>query len=133
MCNYAWVPFSSQVKSKHEKLADYQLIASYPDYWHYRAVCGNFMLTNIICDFFDSKMAMLLTVLCWLILVIICKNSAAAKLSWLERRARDRKVAGLIPVLGNTYWATRISHSRIGQHVFASSGKTLNTNFPTGS
>ena len=64
MCNCAWVSFSSRVKPKHGKLADYQLTDSYPDDQHYRIVRGNFMLTNSICDFFDSKMAMLLICVC---------------------------------------------------------------------
>ena len=40
MCNRAWVPFSSPAKPKHEKLADYQHPASYPDDQHYQTVCG---------------------------------------------------------------------------------------------
>ena len=60
MCNCAWVLFSILVKTKHEKLAGYQHTALYHDDQHYRTVCENFMLTNSICDFFYSKMAMLL-------------------------------------------------------------------------
>ena len=57
ICNCEWVPFSSPVKLKHGKLAGYQHTASFPDYHHYRIVCGNFMLTEYVI-FFDSKMAM---------------------------------------------------------------------------
>ena len=60
MCNCALVSFSSPVKPKHGKLAGYHLRASYADDQHYRTVCENFMLTNSICDFLDSKNAMLL-------------------------------------------------------------------------
>ena len=60
MCNCVWVQFLGRVKPKHGKLAGCQHTASYPDDQQYRTVCGNFTLINSICDFFDSKMTMLL-------------------------------------------------------------------------
>ena len=62
--------FSSRVKTKHGKLAGNVNTAAYHDDPHYRTVCGNFMLTNSICDFLTQNGYV--TVQCWLVLFMFC-------------------------------------------------------------